>query len=154
MPINYVKSQAYEFLVDEHEIFERYYDALLLFALVGYENEKFEEIGVTASEADEIPESTATRNKMDEIVLASLGFQHTGKQETLANRKEQFRIVTKYAAGGEKILSQEIESFETDPTDELISYIRSSRKNERDADRGILDDIVESFQDEVIGASD
>lgn len=149
--IKYEKSDAYEFLADEHEIFERYYDVLLFFALVGYENDKFVRGAPKTDDPDTISNDTATNEDIDEIILASLGFQHTGQPTTLANEEKQFEIVAAYAAGGEKLLNQKIESFETDPTDEIISYVRSTRKGERKTDQGILGEIKKSFDDEIIG---
>jgi dnd system-associated protein 4 len=153
--IYYDQTETYERLVDEYDVFETYYDALVFLAVVGYEAEEHVADGYKGEDSTgEIKLSTVLGKDLYRTILASLAFQHTGEPVALVDRSRQCEIVAQYAAAGDEVLQEEIDSYATDPTDEIVSYVRTAREDQREADEGILGEIVRSFDDEIVGTSD
>jgi dnd system-associated protein 4 len=153
--IYYDQTETYESLVDEYEVFDTYYDALVFLAVVGYEEGEYVEEGYTGDDnSGEIKLSTVFGRDVYRTILASMAFQHTGEPAALVDRTLQSEIVAQYAAGGDRVLQQKVKSYATDPTDDIVSYVRSARENERKTDKGILGEIIQSFDDEIVGISD
>lgn len=149
--ITYERTETYEQLVDEHGVFDTYYDVLVFLAVVGYEEEEYITDAETGGDGEinfsSIPNLYRT-------IVSSLAFQRTGEPSTLVDRKRQMEILSAYAAGGDRALQTEVGSFATDPTDEIVSYVRRAREDERERDEGILGEIVQSFDEEIVGSLD
>jgi hypothetical protein len=148
--IYYDQTETYSILVDEHEVFEAYYDALVFLAVVGYQEDEYVEL---ESADGEIKLSTVLGTESYRTIITSLAFQHVGEPEALVDRGQQTKIIAGYAAGGEWFLQREFKSLPTGPVDEIVSYVRSTRKEDGSKD-GILGQIVRSFDDDVLSVSD
>lgn len=149
--IYYLKTETYERLVDEYELFDTYYDALVFLAVIGYEEDEY--VADANTEGDgEINFSSLT--DLYRTVVASLAFQHTEDPKSLVNRDLQVEVVAAYAAGGDRALQEAVGSFSTDPTDKIVSYVRSARDDRRQNDQGILNEIVQSFDEDIVGSPD
>lgn len=149
--IKYERTETYERLVDKHSVFDTYYDVLVFLAVVGYEEREYVADAETGGDGEinfsSIPNLYRT-------IVSSLAFQRTGEPSALVDRERQIEVLSAYAAGGDRVLQTEVGSLATDPTDEIVSYVRSARENERERDEGILGDIVQSFDEEIIGSLD
>lgn len=153
--IQYEQGELYETLVDEYEIFEYYYEALVFFAVIGYREGRVKRSSYKGNKADGTKSEASLQNvrsrDLYQTVVACLAFQDTGDPEALVNPKEHKRVVAQYAAGGLEFAKEEFGQSAGDPTDAIINYIKScdesSGRNEVD---GELEKIVESFDDEMM----
>lgn len=153
--IQYEQGELYEQLVDEHEVFNNYYDVLLFLAVVGYregnvkrENYKGDREAGTKSEAGL---QNVHSKDLYHTVAACLAFQDTGDPETLVDPMEHKRVIAQYAAGGIEFAKEEFGQNAGDPTDAVVNYIRS-RQGDGPAIKSELEKIVQSFDDEMMNS--
>lgn len=153
--IQYEQGGLYNQLVDEHEIFDHYYEVLVFLAVVGYrednvkrENYKGDPGAETQSEAG--LENVRSRD-LFQTVAACLAFQDTGNPEALVDPMEHKRVIAQYAAGGLEFAETEFGQNAGDPTDAIVNYIRSRKDDEDDeVIQGELQKIVTAFDDEMM----
>lgn len=154
--IKYEKGDLYEQLVDEHEVFDHYYEVLVFLAVVGYregevKREDYKGDAEAGTSSDAGLQNVHSRD-LFHTVAACLAFQDTGDPESLVNPVEHKRVIAQYAAGGLEFAQQEFGQNAGDPTDAIVNYIKSRKEDEDDeVIQGELQEIVESFDDEMMG---
>lgn len=154
--IQYEKGELYERLVDEYEVFDHYYEVLVFLAVIGYREGKVKRDDYKGSSEAETRGEAGLQNvhsrDLFHTVAACLAFQDTGDPETLVDPAEHKRVIGQYAAGGLEVAQRKFGQNAGDPTDAIVNYIKSQREDEDDETiKGELAEIVESFDDEMMG---
>ncbi len=154
--IEYEQGELYQKLVDEYEVFDYLYEALLFFAVIGYREGYVKRNGYKGDRDAETDGEAGLQNvhsrDLYHTVAASLAFQDTGDPEALVDPIEHKRVIAQYAAGGLEFAMEEFGQNAGDPTDAIVNYIKS-RKDEDDDEtiEGELGEIVDAFDDEMMG---
>jgi len=153
--IKYQQGELYQKLVDEYEVFDHYYEVLVFLAVVGYREDRVRRGGLTDGDDGKTSEAglqNVYSRDLFHTVAACLAFQDTGDPEALVDREEHKRVIAEYAAGGLEFAREQFGQNAGDPTDAVVTYIKSRREDEPDGDiEGELKRIVESFDDEMMG---
>lgn len=150
--IQYRKSELYDRVVDEHDIFEYGYDFMVFLAVVGYREDNPVRDGYTGSESNgtrgQIGAENFFANDLYRTVAASLAFQDTGEPTALVDAERQAEALAQYSAGGLEIAEAKFGQTAGDPTDAILNYIRSDQDTE--TYQGTLGEIVQAFDDEML----
>lgn len=151
--IKYEQGELYEQLVDEHEVFDHYYEVLLFLAVVGYrednvKRENYKGDSQAGTQSDAGLHNVHSRD-LFHTVAACLAFQDTGDPEALVNPDEHKRVIAQYAAGGLEFARDEFGQNAGDPTDAIVNYVQSCRDEGPDIESE-LEKIVQSFDDEMM----
>lgn len=155
--ISYRKTELYETVVDEYEVFENYYDFLVFLAVVGYFESNPKRSGYRGDRSDEtkgeIGLQNVKSNELYKAIMACLAFQDTGDPDALVDESRQMKILSQYSAGGLEIAEREFGDVAGDPTDAILNYIRNT-EGENPGLGGELGKIVKSFDDEMMDLSE
>jgi dnd system-associated protein 4 len=153
--IKYRRSDLYDKVVDEYEIFEYGYDFMVFLAVMGYRENNVKRENYEGNDADETQGQIGVENFFNNgsyrTIAACLTFQDTGDPEKLNRQnaeEEQIETLTQYAAGGLEIAEKEFGQIAGDPTDAIVNYIK--RQQEPDTYQGTLGEIVEEFNEGVL----
>ncbi len=154
--ITYRKSDLYDRVVDEYEVFGSSYDFLMFLAMVGYREDNPKRNNYRGDRDDgtrgEIGLQNVYSNELYRVLMSSLAFHDTDQPEALVDSGKQMKILAQYAAGGLEIAENEFGHTAGDPTDAILNYIKESRNPDQDYG-GELGRIVESFDDQMMGGS-
>jgi hypothetical protein len=152
--IQYRKSDLYDRVVDEYDVFKYGYEFMVFLAVVGYREDNPVREGYTGSDGDgtrgQIGAENFFANDLYRTVAASLAFQDTGDPAALVDAERQAEALAQYAAGGLEIAEAEFGQTAGDPTDAILNYIRSDQDPE--TYQGTLGEIVQAFDDEMLNA--
>jgi len=124
--ITYEKGELYEQFVDEHEVFDHYYEVLVFFAVLGYREGNVKRENFTGSQETQSDAGLHNIHSRDlyHTIAACLAYQDTGKPEALVDPDEHKRVIAQYAAGGSK--SPGKSSVRTPATRQMPSSTTSS----------------------------
>lgn len=156
--VPYKKTDVYDELTKEHEIFEYYYDVLVFMAVLGYragelETEDYlgdEDAGTRGS----IGIERFHNNNHYHAIVAALAFQKTGDPSAMADPTIHAEVLAQYSAGGLKIYKKEFGDVAGDPVDALANYIKSTVDGQDlTTEDDELQTIIQSFDDEMFNAS-
>lgn len=151
--IQYEQGELYEQLVDEHGVFDHYYEVLLFLAVVGYREDNVKRENYTGDSEAGTQSDAGLHNvhsrDLFHTVAACLAFQDTGDPEALVDPAEHKRVIAQYAAGGLEFAEEEFGQNAGDPTDAVVNYIRSRQGDGPEIDSE-LEKIVQSFDDEMM----
>lgn len=152
--ISYKKNELYETFVDRYEVFENYYDFLVFLAVLGYHENTIKRNNYAGNRQKgtkgEIGLQNVYSNDIYRSIMACLAFHHTSDPEALVDSSVQMTTLAKYSAGGLAVAEEEFGDISGDPTDALINYLRENKSDEDDDIGGVLKDIVDSFDDEMM----
>jgi dnd system-associated protein 4 len=149
----YAQTELIDTLVNDHEIFSSYKDAIIFLGVLGYREGESVRKGLSGFNGDvgEIDYSTFATTSMYIDILGSLAFQHTGDPDMLVDREEQLEILDMYAAGGLQIFQREFGQVKGDPTDAIVNFIQTYEDKDEPAE-GELQTILDAFnQDSRLG---
>lgn len=148
--VTYEKTEIYEELVDEYEIFGSYVDFFVFAGCLGYaENEKREEY----KGDNEMLWMHLGNSDIYRAVAAAIAYQDTGDPEALTQPETQLEILAKYAAGGAEIAGEEFDDVSGDPTNTVLSYIQQHHDpTTQEEQETILKEIMQSFDDEIVNS--
>lgn len=148
--VNYDKTEIYETLVDEYEIFDSYVDFFMFAASLGYDRDEYVADG---DEGDnEMLWMHLRSNERYQVIAASIAYQHSGDPETLVKPDRQLPILARYAAGGAQIAKQEFGDVVGDPTDSVINFLQAAHNEEtQDKEEEILKQVREGFDESLFG---
>lgn len=151
--IQYRKSDLYDRVVDEYDVFSSSYDFLLFLAMVGYREDRPKRNNYTGDRSEgtlgEIGLQNVYSNELYRVLMASLAFQDTNDPTALVDSGKQMKVLAQYAAGGLEIAENEFGHTAGDPTDAILNYIESNREPTEDFE-GELGKIVESFDNQMM----
>lgn len=151
--VRYEQTETYDRFVNEYDTFDNYYDFLVFLAVIGYHEDEIVTGGHTGDSAAGTDGEAGLRNihsvNRYKTITACLAFQHTGDPNDLVNRELQMEVLSMYASGGLKFVEDRFGDVAGDPTDALLNYIQQSRED-RPEGGGLLEEIVESFDDELM----
>lgn len=152
--VPYKKTDVYDKLTDEYEIFEYYFDAIMFMAVLGYRHDN---IKTDSSEylGDEDERGSIGIERFHDrshyhAIVAALAFQKTGDPSAMADPDVHREVIPQYAAGGLEVYENEFGDVAGDPTDALATHIKSV------VDEAVvtheddeLQTIIQSFDDEM-----
>lgn len=145
--VKYKKSDLYDRVVDEYEIFDYGYEFMVFLAVMGYregnsDREEYRGDG-------EIGLENLLNKELYGIIMASLAFQDTGDPGALVDADRQEKILAQYSAGGLQVAEREFGQTAGDPTNAIVNYIKSHQDTE--PYQGTLGEIVSAFDDQMMG---
>jgi hypothetical protein len=145
--VKYKKSDLYDRVVDEYEIFDYGYEFMVFLAVMGYregnsDREEYRGDG-------EIGLENLKNKELYRTIMASLAFQDTGDPDALADLDRQEKILAQYSAGGLQVAEREFGQTAGDPTNAIVNYIKSHQDTE--PYQGTLGEIVSAFDDQMTG---
>jgi hypothetical protein len=145
--VKYKKSDLYDRVVDEYEIFDYGYEFMVFLAVMGYregnsDREEYRGDG-------EIGLENLKNKELYRTIMASLAFQDTGDPDALADLDRQEKILAQYSAGGLQVAEREFGQTAGDPTNAIVNYIKSHQDTE--PYQGTLGEIVSAFDDQMMG---
>jgi dnd system-associated protein 4 len=150
--VNYQKTDIYEFLVDEYEVFDTYVDFFMFAASLGYYRDEYAPDGDSGE--NEMLWMHIRKQEYYRVVAASIAYQHTGDAEALVSPDEQLPILARYAAGGAQVAAQEFGEIAGDPTDSVVNFLQNVHsEEEQDEEEEILKKVREDFDDSLFGES-
>jgi hypothetical protein len=144
--VKYKKSDLYEKVVDEYEVFDYGYEFMIFLAVMGYQEETSDREDYRGE--GEIGLENLLNKELYRIIMASLAFQDTGDPETLVDVDRQERILAQYSAGGLQVAEQEFGQTAGDPTNAIVNYIKNHQNTERY--QGTLGEIVSAFDNQMM----
>jgi len=152
--IKYKKSDLYDRVVDEYDIFENSYDFMVFLAALGYREDEVDREGFEGSDDDgtrgQIGVDNFFANDLYRVVATSIAFQDTGEHKALVDVELQAEKLTQYAAGGLRVAEREFGTTAGDPTDAMVNYVQNLDESPGGGYQGTLGDIVQSFNDELL----
>ena len=154
--ISYKKSELYDRVVDEYDIFQNSYDFMVFLAVMGYQEGKVVREGYEGDDPDGIKGQIGVENffanDLYRVIASSIAFQDTEDPSALVNSELQAEKLAQYAAGGLEIAEQEFGSTAGDPTNVIVEYIQDH--DEEDSYQGTLGEIVKAFDDQMMGVEE
>ncbi|GAA0291675.1 hypothetical protein [Halarchaeum salinum] len=155
--ITYRKSELYDQVVDEYEVFASSYHFLMFLAIIGYREGRLKQNNYRGDRDEgtrgEIGLQNVYSNELYRTIMACLALQETGDPDALVDSSKQMKILAQYAAGGLEVAEQEFGDIAGDPTDAIVNYIKRVHEDNNDIG-GELDAIVKSFDDEMLDSGE
>lgn len=154
--IPYKKSELYDRVVDEYNIFENSYDFMVFLAVMGYQEGNVVRKGYEGSDADgtrgQIGAENFFANDLYRVIASSIAFQDTENLGALVDDEIQAEKLAQHAAGGLEVAEREFGQIAGDPTDAIVNYIKN---HQDDAGyQGTLGEIVKAFDDQMMGVEE
>lgn len=145
--VEYKKSDLYEKVVDEYELFDYGYEFMVFLAVMGYRERKVEREDYRGD--GEIGLENLLNREIYRIIMAALAFQDTDDPGALVDVDRQAKVLAQYSAGGLDLAEKKFGQTAGDPTDAIVNYI----KNHQDTEtyQGTLGEIVTAFDDQMMG---
>ena len=159
MSVSFKKPALYNELVEEYEVFENLYDAVIFMAMIGYLEDNVARTdfrgGKDGVGQGNIRIESFYSEDLYRIVGSCLAYQDTGDPDALVDIEQQAEIISQYATGGLEIAEREFGDIAGDPTDAIVNYINNSedRTHETGAS-GILVEIQKNFDDQMMNTDD
>lgn len=154
--ISYKKSELYDRVVDEHDIFQNSYDFMVFLAVMGYQEENVCREGYEGDDSKgtkgQIGVENFFANDLYRVIAASIAFQDTENPSALVNSELQAEKLAQYAAGGLELAENKFGQTAGDPTNVIVEYIQNH--DNEDSYQGTLGEIVKAFDDEMMGVED
>jgi hypothetical protein len=151
--ISYRKSELYDRVVEEHDVFEHSYDFMVFLAVLGYREGEPVRDDYKGSSAEgtkgEIGAENFFANDLYRMVTACIAFQDTGDPAALVDQELQAEKLAQYAAGGLEVAEEKFGQTAGDPTNAILNYLKQYQDS--DTYQGTLGEIVKAFDDEMMG---
>lgn len=155
--ITYKKSELYDRVVDEYDIFEYSYDFMVFLAVLGYLEGEADRKNFEGNEDDgtrgQIGVENFFSNELYRIVAMSIAFQDTGRHKALVDVETQAEKLAQHAAGGLRVAEAEFGGIAGDPTDAMVNFVQNRDEAADNGYQGTLGEIVEAFDEELQGAA-
>lgn len=151
--VRYKTSELYKKVVDKNNVFSSSYDFMIFLAILGYTQDSPKREDYQGSKNDgtrgEIGLENIYSNELYRVLMASLAYQDTNNPQALVDSELQIDILTQYAAGGLDIAEREFGGTAGDPANAIMNYIKNTEEDGNEY-RGVLGDIVDSFDNEML----
>lgn len=120
-------------------IFESRTRFLIFAASVGYARNHWVE---NPDENGEMRWNYIGQNQRLSVIASALAYAHTENEDAIFEPEIQIDVLTSYAAGGTRIIQQEVVDEPGDNLDNLIAFLQKHREEEDLEDRvGVLEQI-------------
>jgi hypothetical protein len=153
--LQYKKSELYDRVVDEYDVFGSSYEFMVFLAVLGYREGNAKRSDYTGNRDNgtkgEIALQNLYSNEFIRVVMSSLAFQDTGKPEALVDQKTQMTTLAQFAAGGLEIAEQAFGDTAGDPTDAILNHVKTH--HEPAEYQGTLGEIVDAFDEQLLDGS-
>jgi len=152
--ISYKKSELYDRVVDQYEIFNHSYDFMVFLAVLGYREDNPVREGYEGDDSEgtrgQIGADNFFANDLYRVIATSIAYQDTGDMDALVDSELQAERLAQYAAGGLEVAEKEFGQVAGDPTDAIVNLTQNYQEEEEEY-QGTLGDIVKAFDDEMMG---
>jgi hypothetical protein len=146
----YARTNIYDQMVDEWDIFDTYVDFFVFAASVGYRISSRSDVA-SYDESDYTGDGEMlwmhfTNKGTYRAVAASIAYQYTGKVDAFTDPQLQLDVLARYAKVGAEALSDEFGDSQATPRDGLVAFIDDYEDLDNSkAQEEVLDDIIDSF---------
>ncbi len=140
LTFKYENNEAFEELADgDSPIFDSRVRFLVFSACVGYaKNRSAEDPG----EDNYIRWNYISQDSQLSVITASLAYAVTEDPEIILNPHDQFDILSRYGAGGARLIKKEVVDTPGDNLDNLVEFIQDHRNEGEMKERaGVLEEI-------------
>ncbi|ELZ20836.1 hypothetical protein C475_19593 [Halosimplex carlsbadense 2-9-1] len=156
MSVSFKKTDIYDEWVEEYEIFENLYDAVMFMAVLGYANDSVERQNFRGSKdgvgQGNIRIESFYSNDLYQVIGGCLAYQDTNDPDALVKTELQAKIISQYATGGVAIAQSEFGDISGDPTDAIVNYIDEFEDDPDGTGPSILTQIRENFDNEMLNS--
>lgn len=155
MSVSFKKPDLYDDLVNEYDVFEYLYDAVIFMAMIGYFEDNIEEANFRGSKdgvgQGDIRIESFYSNDLYRIVGSCLAYQYTNDPDALVDTELQAETISKYATGGIEVVQQEFADIPGDPTDAVVNYINECEDQGSVGEgQSILNKIQSNFDEQML----
>lgn len=146
----YARTDIYDKMVEEWEIFDTYVDFFVFAASVGYRVSSRSDVA-SYDESDYTGDGEMlwmhfTNKTTYRAVASSIAYQYTGNVDAFTDPQLQLDVLARYAKAGAKALAEEFGDSQAPPRDGLVAYIDNYEDmNQSKAQEELLDEIIDSF---------
>lgn len=146
----YARTDIYDQMVDDWDIFDTYVDFFVFAASVGYrigsrsDVASYDEDYYTGE--GEMLWMHFTNKVTYRAVAASIAYQYTGSVDAFTDPQLQLDVLARYAKAGADELAKEFGDSQATPRDGLVTFINEYEDvDESQAQEEMLDEIIDSF---------
>lgn len=139
----YKRTEIWEQLVDDWNLFDNYQDLFVFAGCVGYAENQIEEDDYTGD--GEILWMHFSDKDLYRAAAASIAYQYTDNPEALIEPEIQLKVMAKYAAGGAKILQQKFGDNVGTPREALLNYIENHEDDTEADQKSVITQIAKDF---------
>lgn len=154
MSVSFKKPDLYDEWVEEYEIFDNLYDAVIFMAVLGYVEDNVERGNFRGSKEGvgqgNIRIESFYSDDIYRVIGSCLAYQDTDDPDALVDPELQAEIISKYATGGLEIAQKEFGDIPGDPTDAIVNYIETREERPETGEKTILNKIRENFDNEML----
>lgn len=146
----YDRSEIYDQMVDEWDIFDTYVDFFVFAASVGYRVSSRSDVAsydesVYTGEG-EMLWMHFTNKATYRAVAASIAYQYTGNVDAFTDPELQLEILARYAKAGADTLTTEFGDSQATPRDGIVASIDDYEDMDKTQEQDeLLDEIIDSF---------
>jgi len=146
--VKYEKTDIYESLVDEYDIFDSYVDFFMFAASLGYSENNPERENYEGE--NEMLWMHVQNKELYQVVAAAIAYQDTDDPQALVDPEIQLPILAQYAAGGAEKAAEEFGDVAGDPTDAVVNFLQDEHsESTQDEEEDILNQIRNGFDETV-----
>ena len=153
----YARTDIYDKMVEEWDVFDTYVDFFVFCASVGYRVRSRSDVasydGSDYTGDGEMLWMHFGNKGTYRTVAASIAYQYTGSVEAFTDPQMQLDVLARYAKAGAEAIETEFGDSQATPRDGLVAFIgdyENLDENERQAE--VLDEIIESFDREMFSS--
>lgn len=140
LTFEYENNEAFEELADgDSPIFDSRVRFLVFAACVGYAKGRSVE---DPSQDNYIRWNYISQDSQLSVISASLAYAVTEEPDVILDPHEQFDVLSRYGAGGARLIKQEVVDAPGDNLDNLIDFVQAHRDEDEMKERvGVLEEI-------------
>lgn len=158
MSVSFKKPDLYREWVEEYEVFDNLYDAVIFMAILGYVEDSVERDNYRGGKdgigQGNIRIESFYSDDIYRVIGGCLAYQDTDDPDALVDIELQAEIISQYATGGLEIAQKEFGDVPGDPTDAIVNYIDNREGRGKTGETSILTKIRENFDNEMLNSGD
>jgi hypothetical protein len=124
--IRYDRNEAYETLVDEHEVFDSYVDFFMFCATVGATRGRKHPEAYKGGD-HELLGTYVTRNELFDALSKAIAYREADTPEVLNDQGRQLELLAEYAAAGAEVVAEEVTSSADDVVPAIAQFVLEER---------------------------
>jgi hypothetical protein len=154
MSVSFKKPDLYDEWVDDYEIFDNLYDAVIFMAVLGYVEDSVERENFRGSKGGvgqgNIRIESFYSDDIYRVIGGCLAYQDTEDPDALVDTELQAETISKYATGGLEVAQEEFGAIPGNPADAIVNYIEAHEERPETGKKSILTKIRENFDNEML----
>jgi dnd system-associated protein 4 len=120
--IRYDRNEAYDQLVNEHEVFNSYVDFFVFCAALGFSRDERRPNAYEGAD-HELLWMHIEGTELFEAVSKAIAYQDTGNPDALDDKETQLELLAEYAAAGAEIVADEVLTAGDDIVPTVVRFI-------------------------------